>query len=240
MRPHTDTVLAAARSFLDLDPPDLVLGGRDHQAYVAFYLTVLVLLLDRREWVRHRRELTDALLIATISVQQVTLYGWHLARGDRWDEALPLHICRISTLLGLGWLLTGDERLMQLVFYLGSWAYLSLLVPLDIAVATTSAGWNFAVNHVVTVVLPVYAHVVDAWVPTRAGAVGALGAFTAYLGLTEAVNRRTGGNYFYLRDKPVLTGLPHGRYLAASTGAAAVLFGGAYAVSRLLLRRTSR
>lgn len=240
MRPHTDRVREAALAFFDLDPPDLVIGGPDHQAYVAFYLTLLVLLVDRREWVRRRRELVDKILVATILGQQATLYGWHLARGDGWSDALPLHICRVSSLLGLVWLLTDQDWAMQLLFYLGMYAYPSLVVPLDIARADTMAGWNFAVNHVMTILLPWYAHVVDGWAPSARGAVGAFGAFVGYLALAEETNRRTGGNYFYLRDKPVLGHLAHRRYLITAAGVSAVLFGSGYAVSRLVLRRRLR
>ncbi|MGO0577553.1 TMEM164-related integral membrane acyltransferase [Ornithinimicrobium panacihumi] len=235
--PHTRSVPARARSILDLDPPILELGGPDHRAYLTFYLTLLVLLVSKRDWVRRRRELMDRILTGTIVVQQTTLYGWHLARGDSWDEALPLHICRISTLLGLAWLLTENDDSMQLLFYLGLYAYPSLLVPLDIATADTMAGWNFAVNHVMTVLLPIYACIVDGWVPTRAGAVKAFAAFVAYLGVAEATNRRTGGNYYYLRDKPFLRHWSHRRYLVTAAGVGAGLFGAAYAVSRLVLRR---
>ena len=237
MAPLDDRLAAAAATFFDLDPPDLVLGGPDHQAYLALWLTLLVLLLTRRDLVRRRRELIDRMLVGTILVQQTAMYGWHLARGDRWADALPLHICRVSTLLTLGWLLTGREELVDLVFYLGLYAYPSLLVPLDIPGTRTAMGWSFAVNHVVTVLTPFYAHVVDGYVPTARGAVASFAAFAAYLGVAEATNRRTGGNYFYLRDKPILAHLPHGRYLATATGVTAALFGGAYAVSRLVLRR---
>lgn len=219
----------------DVEP--LVIGGADHRTYLAFYLTLLVLLLSARDLVRRRQELVRGVLVLVSLAQQVVMYGHHLARGDRWADALPLHICRVCTLLGLVWLLTGQDGAMQLVFYLGLFAYGSLAYPYGIEPRDHVMGWSFVVNHSLTLLLPVYAAVVAGWRPTLRGLGGSYLAFLGFLAVAERTNRRTGGNYFYLQDRPVLRTLSHRRYLAVTAAGTAVLFGAGYAVSRLVSGR---
>lgn len=219
----------------DVEP--LVIGGADHRTYLAFYLTLLVLLLSARDLVRRRQELVRGVLVLVSLAQQVVMYGHHLARGDRWADALPLHICRVCTLLGLVWLLTGQDGAMQLVFYLGLFAYGSLAYPYGIEPRDHVMGWSFVVNHSLTLLLPVYAAVVAGWRPTLRGLGGSYLAFLGFLAVAERTNRRTGGNYFYLQDRPVLRTLSHRRYLAVTAAGTVVLFGAGYAVSRLVSGR---
>ena len=224
--------------FFRLDVEPLVIGGTDHHTYAAFYLTVLVLLLSARDLVRRRQDLVRAGLVVVTLAQQLTMYGFHLARGDGWADALPLHICRVCTLLGLVWLLTGQDWSMQLVFYLGLFAYGSLAYPYGIEPRDHVMGWSFVVNHSLTLLLPVYAAITAGWRPTLRGLGGSYVAFLGYLAVAEGTNRVTGGNYFYLQDRPVLRALPRRRYLAVTAVGALALFGVGYAASRLLGRRS--
>lgn len=226
--------------FFRPDVQPLVIGGADHRTYVAFYLTLLVLLLSARDLVRRRQELVRGVLVLASLLQQVVMYGVHLSRGDGWDQALPMQVCRVCTLLGLVWLLTGQDWAMQLAFYLGLFAYGSLAYPYGIEPRDHVMGWSFVVNHSLTLLLPVYAGVVHGWRPHLRGLGWSYPTFLSYLALAERTNRRTGGNYFYLEDRPVLRSLPHRRYLATVAAGAGVLFGAGYAVSRLWARGSSR
>lgn len=219
----------------DVDP--LVIGGADHRTYVAFYLTVLVLLLSARDLVRRRQDLVRRVLVAVSLLQQAAMYGFHLARGDGAADALPLHLCRVCTLLGLVWLLTDQDWAMQQVFYLGLFAYGSLVYPWGIEPRDHLMGWSFILNHSLTLLLPVFAAVAQGWRPSLRGLAQSCVAFLGYLAVVEHANRRTGGNYFYLHDRPVLRSLPHRRYLAVTTVGSVALFGLGYAASRLLGRR---
>lgn len=170
---------------VDVDP--LVIGGPDHRTYVALYLTLLVLLLSARDLVRRHEELVRGGLVVVSLAQQVAMYAFHLYRGDRWADALPLHICRV--------------------------------------------------------LLPVYAALTSDWRPTLRGLGESYLAFLGYLLVVELTNRRTGGNYFYLQDRPVLRTMPHRRYLALTLAGTLGLFGTGYAVSRVagaLARRRVR
>ncbi|MFX0537243.1 TIGR02206 family membrane protein [Ornithinimicrobium sp. Y1847] len=217
-------------------PPLLEIGGRDHAAYLALYLTLLVLLLTRKELIKRRKELVRRLAIVVVVVQQVAMYSYHLTHREGLEQGLPLHVCRVTSLVGLVWLLTGADWAMQLVFHFGVFAYGSLAYPWGNAPVTHAMGWSFAVNHVVTLLLPVLAAVTEEWWPTREGLVTSIVAFLGYLAVTDRVNQATGANYFYLRERPFLQGLGRrGSIVVGAVGGCAVMAGG-YAVSRLLAR----
>ncbi|WP_161964946.1 TIGR02206 family membrane protein [Ornithinimicrobium cerasi] len=218
-------------------PEPLEVGGPDHRAYVALYLTLLVLLLTRRELVRRRQELVRRLVVAVTVGQQVAMYGYHAHHREGPAESLPLHICRVATLAGLVWLLTDHPWAMDVVFYFGLYAYVSLVYPWGIARTDHAMGWSFAVNHVLTLLLPVLAATTHGWVPTLAGLARAYAAFLVYLAVAERVNRVTGGNYFYLRERPLLVGVPERRSGRVAAAVTLVVFGLGYAASRLVVRR---
>lgn len=224
-------------AFLDPHPEWITIGGPDHLVYVAGLLLVAALLITQRARVRRHARTVRIVLVAVVVVQQLTLYGFYAATG--WDnaESLPLHISRISALLGLAYLVTGSRRVMDVLFFFGLWAWASFSYPQHIQPVSNILGWSFFVNHVVTLLMPVFAWVTTGWLPSRAGLWRAFGWFVAYLGVAVVVNALTGGNYFYQREKPLLPWLGQPWYLLASLVATFVLFWLGYGVSRLLVRR---
>ncbi len=223
--------------FLDPHPEWITIGGPDHVAYVAGLLLVAGLLITQRDRVRAHAGTIRRVLVVVVVVQQLTLYGFYAATG--WDngESLPLHISRVSALLGLAYLLTGSRRVMDVLFYFGLWAWASFSYPQNIQPVTNILGWSFFVNHVVTLLMPVFACVTTGWLPTLAGLRRAAGWFLVYVAVAVAANALTGGNYFYQREKPLLPWLDQPWYLLASVAATFVLFWLGYAVARLVARR---
>lgn len=53
-------------------------------------------------------------------LQQIVLYSWYLIETSiNISESLPFHICRISTVLGIIYLMNQENLLMDSVFYFG-------------------------------------------------------------------------------------------------------------------------
>ena len=219
-------------AFLDPHPEWITIGGPDHLVYVAGLLAVAGLLVAFRDRVREHATTVRRVLVVVVVVQQLTLYGFYAATG--WDnaESLPLHISRVSALLGLAYLVTGSRRVMDVLFYFGLWAWASFTYPQNIQPVTNILGWSFFVNHVVTLLMPVFACVTTGWLPSRAGLRRAVGWFVAYLVVAVVANALTGGNYFYQREKPLLPFVDQPWYLLLSVAATAVLFLLGYAVAQ--------
>lgn len=226
-------------AFLDPHPEWISVAGRDHLVYVTGLLLVATLLLTRRDLVREHATLVRRVLLGVLVVQQLTLYGFYAATG--WDpaESLPLHISRVSALLSLAYLATGSRKVMDVLFYFGLWAWASFAYPQNIQPVGNILGLSFFVNHVITLLMPVFAAVTTGWWPTRAGLWRAVRWFLAYVVVAVVANALTGGNYFYQREKPVLPGLDQPSYLLVSVAATFALFCLGYAVSRLIARRSA-
>ena len=226
--------------FLDPHPPWIAIGGAEHLLYVLGLVVVAGTLLLARHRVREHDAAVRAVLALVVVVQQVTLYGFYLVTG--WDpaETLPLHISRVSALLGLAYLVTGSRRVMDVLFFFGLWAWASFAYPQNIQPPTNILGWSFFVNHVVTLLLPVLAWVTTDWRPSLRGMRLALGWFAVYLVVAVAANAAFDGNYFYQRERPLLPWLGQPWYLLASVAATVALFWLGYAVSRLVAHRTDR
>lgn len=226
---------AAVDAFLDADPGWIAIGGRDHLVYACGVVILALLLLHRRDWVRAHAGAVRRALLVVVVVQQLTLYGFYAATG--WDsaESLPLHISRVSALLGLAYLATGSRRVMDVLFYLGLWAWASFGYPQNVQPVTNVLGWSFFVNHAVTLLLPVLAWVTTGWRPTRPALWRAYGWFLCYVAVAVTANALTGGNYFYQREQPLLPSLPQPWYLLLSVVATLALFWVGYGVSRLVV-----
>ena len=221
-------------AFLDPHPGWITVGGPDHLVYVAGLLGIATLLLVGRTWVREHARSVRRVLVVVLVVQQTTLYGFYAATG--WDhaESLPLHISRVSALLSLVYLLTVHRKVMDVLFFFGLWAWASFAYPQNIQPVDNILGWSFFTNHVITLLMPVFAWLTTDWRPSLEGLRRALAWFAAYVVVAVVANALTGGNYFYQREKPLLPGLDQPWYLLLSVAATAVLFVLGYAVARLV------
>lgn len=219
--------------FLDPEPGWITIGGPEHLVYVLGLVVLALALVCGRRVVREHAVGVRAALAVVVVAQQVALYGLYLKTG--WDpaETLPLHISRVSALLGLGYLLTGSRRVMDVLFYFGLWAWASFAYPQQIQPPTTLLGVSFFVNHAITLLLPALAWITTDWRPSIRALWRALGWFGVYLGVAVMANRAFGGNYFYQRERPLLPWLEQPWYLLASVLATVALFWLGYAVSRL-------
>nr|NLD41193.1 TIGR02206 family membrane protein [Actinomycetales bacterium] len=228
-------------TFWDVDTPFIPLFGVDHLLYIGIMLACLAALLLGRTWVRRHRERLRRVLLGTSVAQFAALYAWYVTETS-FDlaEALPLHISRISTILGIVFLATRNRRVMDVAFYLGLFAYLTFLLPQRIYPITHAIGWSFVVSHVLTILLPVFAVIAYGWRPTAPALWRSFGWFLAYFLVVLVVNPLVGGNYFYLRDRPILAGLPSPLYEALAVSVTLALFWLGYLMANAILRGRDR
>ncbi|MDO5495364.1 MAG: TIGR02206 family membrane protein [bacterium] len=224
-------------SFWDVDVPFIPLFGVDHLLYIAIMAVCLAALLTSRHWVRRNREWFRWVLFGVSAAQFTVLYAWYLLEtGFDLAEALPLHISRASTILGMAFLATRSRRVMDVAFYLGLFAYLTFLMPQRIYPITHVIGWSFLISHIMTILLPVFAAIAYGWRPTVPALWRSFAWFLGYFALVLVVNPLVGGNYFYLRERPLLKGLPSPAYEALAVAVTLLLFWIGYLVARAIVR----
>lgn len=189
--------------------PYIDLFGYHHWIYLGILLLCLLLLVYYQDKVRiHGEVIRKSLLIVTIA-QQILLYSWYIFEtGFDISESLPLHISRISSLLGIYYLLTKNSKVMNSLFYFGLYAYGSFLVPSRVYPISHAIGMSFLVNHVITLLLPLFASVAYDWRPTLKSLFTSYGYFLIYFCFVYFLNPLIDGNYFYLKHRPVFKDLP--------------------------------
>lgn len=134
---------------------------------------------------------------------------WYpLVSGVFWSEGLPLQLCRVSSLLTIWYLVKKDNRILDVIFYFSIYALISLFYPLSVYNFAHINGISYMINHLLTVLIPVFGAIAYGWRPGWRAFVRAAVAFTVYLPCAIIANRLTGGNYFYLVNRPFLHNLP--------------------------------
>lgn len=185
-----------------------------HFIYMAIFLTALTFLVVKRNEIRKNPDRAARGILALSVFQQVLLYTWYfLETGFNPGEALPLHICRISSLLGIYFLITKDIRVMDTMFYFGLYAYGSFLYPQRIYPVYHAVGISYVINHAVTILLPWFAYIAYGWRPTYRKFKQSSMYFLIYFAFVYFLNPIIDGNYFYLKYRPFFKEWPESIYI---------------------------
>ncbi len=192
-------------TFLDPNVPYIKLFGIEHLINVVIIMSLFVLIiLNRNKLKTYSKQLRTVLLILTI-FQQILLYSWYaLETGFDLGQALPLHLCRISTLLSIVYFITLNQNIMDIVFYFGLFAYGSFALPIAIHPLTHALGISYIINHSLTLLLPFIAWFAFDWRPKRKNLHLSIILFLFYFIIAVGANALFDGNYFYLVKRPFL------------------------------------
>ena len=196
-------------SFYSPDAPYVRIYSIEHVLYLLVCFAVVFLFVKNRETIREKRNAVAKVFLSILAFQQVfLLYGWYaLATDVFWSEGLPLQLCRISSLLTMWFLIKRDNRIMDVIFYFSIYALISLFYPLSVYNFVHVSGISYMINHLITVLIPIFGAIAFGWKPDWKSFRRAAAAFTMYLPLAILANRLTGGNYFYLTQRPFLNGI---------------------------------
>ncbi len=192
-------------TFLDPSVPYIKLFGIEHLYYVLIILSLFSLvMLNRNHLSQVKNQLRVGLFILTL-FQQILLYTWYaFMTGFDLAQALPLHLCRISTLLSLIYFITLNDTIMDIVFYFGLFAYGSFALPIAIHPITHALGISYIINHSLTILLPFIAWYAFGWRPKKRNLLLVSILFIFYFIIAIAANFLFEGNYFYLLKRPFL------------------------------------
>ncbi len=191
------------------DAPYVGMYSIEHIVFLLFCAAAIVLCVCFRKAIAQKRELIGKIMLGIILFQQIFLmYGWYLLTSSNLlKEALPLELCRISTLLTVVFLLKKDNRIMDVIFYFSIYALCSLIYPKNIYHFAHVNGISYMINHLMTVLTPIFGAIAYDWKPTWKSWLRASIAFSIYFPVVVIVNLLTGGNYFYLTDRPFWNGM---------------------------------
>lgn len=196
--------------YYSADAPYVKILSFDHIIFLLFCFFVIYLFVKNRQWIRAKQVLVSRVFLGVLLFQQIFLmYGWYVfVAGDLLSEGLPLHLCRISSLLTTWFLFKKDTRILDVIFYFSIYALISLFYPLEVYHFCHVNGVSYMINHLMTVLIPVFGAIAYDWKPGWKAFLRASIAFSVYLPVVIVVNHLVGGNYFYLVRRPFMHSAP--------------------------------
>ena len=210
LSPRKGCAAMIPESFYSVDAPYVKLYSIEHILYLLFCFAVIFLFVKKRKAIREKRDTVSKVFLGILAFQQIfLLYGWYaLVSGVFWSQGLPLQLCRVSSLLTIVFLICKDKRIMDVIFYFSIFALISFFYPMNVYNFAHISGISYMINHLITVLIPIFGVIAYDWIPTWRSFGRAAAAFTVFLPLAILANHLTGGNYFYLVERPFLNDLP--------------------------------
>ena len=188
--------------------------GFHHYMYISIFVISLYLLIKNRNKIKENSRKLRFFILFLSLFQQILLYSWYyLETGFNLGEALPLHICRISTLLGIWFLITKNTKVLDTMFYFGLYAYGSFLYPSRVYPVYHAVGISFVINHIITIILPWFAYIAYGWKPKLKALKKSSLIFLIYFVFVYFLNPIIDGNYFYLKYRPFFKTWPEYIYV---------------------------
>jgi len=197
------------RYFLAEDAPRVGIFSFAHIAYLVVCALTIALFVRYRKGVREKRDIIAKVLLGFLLFQQVAMYVWYAVFTDKLiTDGLPLHLCRISSLLTIFFLVKKDKRFVDVIAYFSIYALASLFYPMDQQHFLHLIGLTYMINHLMTILIPVYAVIAFDWRPSWHACKKSCIGFTVYFAVVLVVNHLVGGNYFYQVNRPFFHSLP--------------------------------
>lgn len=209
-----------------------------HLGYILIVVTLLGILLANRARVKaHRKRIAKIVLVISV-LQQLMLYTWYgLEMGCDISESLPLHLSRITALLGVYFLITKNLKVLDIIFFFGLYAYGSFLYPQRVYEIGHIIGLSFLINHAITLLLPYFGYIAYGWRPSLKSLGRAYLWFVIYFFFVYFLNPLIDGNYFYLKYRPFFSDWPDYIYIPVVLGVTLAGFLLAYQVVRIVANR---
>lgn len=200
--------------------------GLDHLIYFLLMIASLTVIIIKRDKVKSNREQIAKFILIVSIAQQILLYVWHIVELDfDLSTSLPFQISRVNSLLGIWFLMTKSKKVLDVLFFFGLFAYGSFAYPTTIYPVTHSMGISFAINHVITLILPCFGYIAYEWRPQVKGLLRAYFWFFLYFSFVHILNQVIDGNYFFLKRRPFFTEMPDHLYILTVS---AIVFVGFY------------
>ncbi|MFI3173091.1 MAG: TIGR02206 family membrane protein [Eubacteriales bacterium] len=204
--------------FYEADAATVTPYSAPHVLYLLVCFYTIYQVVKHRKMIAEKKDTCRKIAFGVILFQQVVLlYGWYyFMTGFDITVSLPLHICRIASLLALIFICTEDTRLMDVIFYFSVFALTSFFYPLDVYNFAHVNGISYMINHLMTVLTPICAAIIYKWRPTWAGYRRGVICFTIYFVTVYILNPIIGSNYFYLVNRPFGNGFSYDVYCIGS------------------------
>jgi hypothetical integral membrane protein (TIGR02206 family) len=208
--------------------------SKPHLAAVSVIVLACVAfaLLCRRMRTERSKRILGFVLAAFIAFQQATIYIWYVYSGE-WSAAvtLPLQLCDLSIFLSILLMLVKNRYLSELLYFWGLGGATQAILTPDIGNFTFPhyVFYQFFISHALILMAVIYLLAAENFRPSFHSVIRVFVITNIYGAAIFPVNLITGGNYLFLRGKPVGGSIldflgPWPWYILSLEGVAAALF----------------
>jgi len=190
-------------SFLIDNVPRVIPFTVPHLGYIAFFLVATILFFMNLKKIKNRPDPLFNVLKWINTITVIVFYTWSLLFTDSFIlTGLPLHVCRIVSIVGLYYYWTKDKRVEALLFYTGAFGLVAVMYPANVhPLYTHLIGYVSQVTHVLIIVTWYYVVFIRGFRPTRKDFTQTALFFLVVLLLVWPFNYMIGGGeYFYIRQ----------------------------------------
>ena len=175
-----------------------------HLGYIAFGVIATLLFFVYLKPIRANQGKFESLLKWINTITVFVFYTWSVIFTDSFLETgLPLHVCRIASVVSLYYFWSHDERVIPMMFYLGAFGVVAIAYPSNVhPLYTHLIGYVSQFTHVLIVVTWLYVvfvkHYRPTWKDFQVTAVFWAISLLAIWGFNYLVGQ---GEYFYIQER---------------------------------------
>jgi len=179
-----------------------------HLAAIAFLLLAIAVVYSFRKQIKARSKAArwmERIMAAVLLLLEIGYHSWMIYTG-RWSviDSLPLELCSISLLAAIVLLWTGNRHLIDFVLFAGiGGAIQAMLTPVLDLDFPHFRYFHFFLTHTGIIMTGLYFVWVRGHIPSLAGVLKAFLLLNALVPIILVINWAVGGNYMFLREKPL-------------------------------------
>lgn len=180
----------------------VTLYGLEHILFIITVLLIVFGFLFMFSKVKDNLKTVRTIMIIISSIQVIVLYTWSgVELGFSLEAGLPIHLCRLSTFLGLYFLITENKKVFHGLYYMSAFALVAIFYPVNVhPIYTHVIGWSYQISHIMILLVWIMGVFIYGYKPSFKVLNKAIVVFLIITLIVWRFNYLVGdGEYLYLR-----------------------------------------
>lgn len=176
--------------------------SKNHIFYILFFtLFYSGLIYSRKFFPQRKFEITVAVALSFVKI--ITYMGRYFINHEPLYALCPIHICNVSFILAVIFLIKPSLKGFQLVFYMSLGALAAILFPEAVKVFPDPFGIAFFMEHFFIIFMIFYQMIYLKFKPNLKGLFNTFIALNILAVVAYIFNNHFGTNYMFVNHKPV-------------------------------------
>lgn len=135
----------------------VTLYGMSHILFIISVFIIVGLFIFKLDYIKNHLKMTRNIMAVISIIQVIALYSFsvfELGMEHILLAGLPIHLCRLSTLLGIVFLFTENKKLMIPLYYMSVFALVAIFYPVNVhPIYTHIVGYSYQISHTMIVLV---------------------------------------------------------------------------------------